>query len=269
MCFSFIFTEKTALMLKDNDILMKTIKEKSDEFKLESINASIQDDTIIPGVKGKKINNNKSYSNMKRLGEFNENLLIYDLILPEVTLSNTYDKYIIGGNSRKNMVSLVFIVTEKTNIDSLISLLSSDDKVNIFIDGMWLEDNESELKKLTNLNYNIGNLSYNGDYTDSGYVWINTVINKHSKQVNNYCYAEQKNEEYLRVCKLQKSYTIFPSIIVKDNPLIEIKSNLKSGSIISFNINSKTLKELPLIIDYIHSKGYEIVTLDDLISEDM
>ena len=31
-------------------------------------------------INGKQVNNNKSYDNMKRLGEFNENLLIYDLI---------------------------------------------------------------------------------------------------------------------------------------------------------------------------------------------
>ena len=46
-----------------------------------------------------------------------------------------------------------------------------------------------------------------------------------------------------------------------------IKNSLKPGSIISFNINSETVKELPSIITYIKQKGYTLVTLDQLINE--
>lgn len=264
-CFSFILTEKTALMVKNSDTLMQTIKEKEEVYKVESVNASIVDDTITPGIGGKKVNDNKSYSNMKRLGEFNENLLIYDYFLPEVTLSKTFDKYVIGGNPRKNMVSFIIKINENNNVDSVLKIVD-DTKINLFIDGAWLEENESELEELKN--YNIGNLSYNADYSKSGFIWMNTIINKYSNQKNKYCYQEDKNEEYLKICALQKNYTIMPSIILKDNPLIEVKNNLKSGSIISMSINDKTIKELPLIINYVNSKGYEIVNLDDLLSED-
>lgn len=268
-CFSFIFTEKTAVTLRDNDILMKVIKEESNAYKVESENAIINGNTIIPGLNGKSVNNNKSYDNMKRLGKFNEGMLIYDLVLPDVSIKNNYSKYIIGGNKRKNMVSIIFKVNKNDNINSILSIVDMNIPLNFFIDGNWLENNESDLKKLTNMNYNIGNLSYNGDYTQSGYVWINTIINKYSRQENNYCYLEEENEGYLKICSLQKSYTIIPSIVTKDNPLIEVKNNLKSGDIITLEINNKTLKELSLIINYINNKGYKIVSLDELISEDM
>ena len=264
-CFSFVFTEKTAIMVRNSDTLMQTIKENESLYKVESINASISDDTIVPGIGGKKVNGNKSYSNMKRLGQFNSNLLIYDYILPEITLTKTFDKYVIGGNSRKNMVSLIIKISENDNIDEVLKLIE-DTKVNLFIDGVWLEKNESKLENLKN--YNIGNLSYSGDYSKSGFIWMNTIINKHSNQKNKYCYQEEKNEEYLKICALQKNYTILPSIVVQDNPLIEIKSNIKAGSIVSMSINDKTIKELPLIINYINSKGYKIVDLDELLSED-
>ena len=65
---------------------------------------------------------------MKRLGQFNENLLIYDLILPEVTLTKTYDKYIICGNARKNMVSIVFKVNEK--VDELLKVIDKENNYN-------------------------------------------------------------------------------------------------------------------------------------------
>lgn len=268
-CFSFIFTEKTALLVRDNDTLMKVIKEQSDNYIVESINASVMEDTIIPGINGKKVNNNKSYNNMKRLGEFNENLLIYDLILPEVTLTNTYDKYVISGNPRKNMVSIIFKVDKNSKITELLNTIEKQEKYNFFIDGTWLEENENILKEIASYNYNIGNSSYSGNYLNSGYAWINSVINKYSSQENSYCYMEEKNEKYLEICKYQKSYTIIPSLIVKDNPLIEIKENLSSGDIISLNINDKTIKEIPLIVNYIKSKGYKIVTLDELLSEDI
>ena len=264
-CFSFVFTEKTALMVRNSDTLMQTIKENESLYAVESVNASITEDTIVPGIGGKKVNDNKSYSNMKRLGQFNSNLLIYDYILPEITLTKTFDKYVIGGNPRKNMVSIIIKVNETDTVDEVIKTIQ-DTKINLFIDGAWLEKNESKLENLKN--YNIGNLSYNGDYSKSGFIWMNTIINKHSNQKNKYCYQEEKNEEYLKICTLQKSYTILPSIVVQDNPLIEIKNNIKSGSIISMSINDKTVKELPLIINYINSKGYKIVDLDELLSED-
>lgn len=268
-CFSFIFTEKTAITLRDNDELMKVIKEHSDTYKVESENAKVENDTIVPGLNGKSINNNKSYDNMKRLGQFNENLLIYDLVLPEISMKDNYNKYIIRGNSRKNMVSLIFKVESNSDIDSLLNTIDSNVPLNIFIDGNWLEKNETSLKKIVDLNYIIGNLSYNEDYSNSGYVWINTIIKKYSKQENSYCYMEEKNANYLNICSLQKSYSILPSLVTTNNPLIEIKNNLKSGEIISLKINNQTLKELPSIINYINSKGYKIVGLDELLSEDM
>lgn len=252
-------------MVKDTDTLMQTIKENEDLYKVESVNASIEGDTIIPGIEGKKVNNNKSYSNMKRLGKFNSSMLIYDYILPEVTLTKTYDKYVIGGNPRKNMVSIIVKVSNDDNIDGILKIID-DNKINIFIDGNWLEKNEKSLKKISN--YNIGNLSYGGDYKNSGFVWMNTIISKNSRQTNKYCYQEEKNEEYLKICTLQKNYTILPSLVIKENPLIEVKNELKSGNIISMSINDKTIKELPLIINHINSKGYKIVSLDDLLSED-
>ena len=268
-CFSFIFTEKTALMVIDNDELMKTIKEQNDTYKVESVNASIEDDTIIPGITGKKVNNNKSYKNMKRLGKFNENLLIYDLILPDVSITKNYDKYIIKGNPKKNMVSIIFKVKANTKVSDVEIITQNNNNYNLFLDGKWVEKNEKVLKTLKNKDYNLGNMGYNGNYLDSGNAWVDSVINRSHSQKNNYCYMEEKNEDYLKVCTNNKSYTIIPSLIIKENPLIEIKENISSGDIVSIDINNKSIKELPLIESYIKSKGYSIVTLDKLLDENI
>ena len=268
-CFSFIFTEKTAITLRDNDKLMQVIKEESETYKVESENAVLNNNTIVPGINGKSVNNNKSYDNMKRFGKFNEKMLIYDVILPEISIKNIYNKYIVGGNPKKNMVSLLLKIDATDDVNEVINILEPNTPINFFIDGKWLESNEQNLKRLTDLNYNIGNLSNNGNYLDSNFVWMKTIINKYSKQENSYCYLEGENDEALNICSIQKSYTLIPSIIIKNNPLIEVKTALKAGDIISLDLNSKTLRELPLIIKYINSKGYIMASLDDLLSEDM
>lgn len=268
-CFSFIFTEKTALVVRNSDELMKTIKEQSNIYEVQSVNAEIKDDTIVPGVTGKKVNSSRSYKNMKRLGKFNEKLLIYDLILPDVSITRTYDKYIVKGNAKRNMVSIIFKVKTNTKVNDVESVLSHSNKYNLFLDGKWVEKNEKFLKTLEGNNYNFGNMGYNGNYLDSGYIWVNSVINRYSTQRNSYCYVEEKKEADLKICAKEKSYTILPSIIVKENPLIEIKEKISAGDIISLDINDKTIKELPLINSYINSKGYSIVTLDELLDENI
>ena len=64
---------------------------------------------------------------MKRLGQFNANLLLYDYILPEVSLTKNYDKYVIGGNPRKNMVSLIIKINSNDKVDEILKII--EDKI--------------------------------------------------------------------------------------------------------------------------------------------
>ena len=49
--------------------------------------------------------------------------------------------------------------------------------------------------------------------------------------------------------------------------LSNTKKYLKNGAIITYKVNDYLFKELPLIINYINSKGYEIVYLNTLLEE--
>ena len=80
-------------------------------------------------------------------------------------------------------------------------------------------------------------------------------------------YISVEDEETLNICKNNRSYTIKPNLVVDNNPLIAIKQNITNGSIISLKINNQLNNELPLIIEYIHSKDLKIVTLSDLLNE--
>ena len=97
ICLSFLYTEKTVEVVKEYDEIMIEIKKQNKNFKVNAIDAIIDNNTIIPGLKGKKINEDKSYSKMKRYGKFNSNLLEYEDILPTISIKNNLDKYVISG----------------------------------------------------------------------------------------------------------------------------------------------------------------------------
>lgn len=96
---------------------------------------------------------------------------------------------------------------------------------------------------------------------------LDTIIKKIGKQKEGYCYAEIENESNLQICSLNKNYTIKP-IFINENYTKNLKENLKPGAIISFEINDNLKKELPIIINYILSKGYKIDNLNNLLSEE-
>ena len=101
LCFSFIYTEKTATVVKEFDDIMIQIKEKNEIYRKKAIDAVIVDNTIIPGISGSEIDIDKSYSKMKRYGKYNDKLLEYKSILPNISLTQNMNKYIVNGNKEK------------------------------------------------------------------------------------------------------------------------------------------------------------------------
>jgi hypothetical protein len=135
MCFSFIYTEKTVKVVKEYDDIMIELKKVEDSYKIEPVNAYILDKTIIPGLNGKKIDIDKSYSKMKRYGKFNESLITFVETAPDVSIKNNYDKFVISGNETKNQVSFIFLATKNTDLSKILSILKQKNTLaNIFID---------------------------------------------------------------------------------------------------------------------------------------
>lgn len=268
VCFSFFYTEKISTVIRENDDLLKQIEQIEEQYKIEAIDAIIDGNTIIPGVSGSQIDVKSSYKKMKKVDTFNSNLLVYEDIKPKVSVNGVYDKYIISGNKNKKEVSLLFLVENKTDIDKVVSTLRKYDiKVTFYIDGNWFEQNNEKITNLIEDGNVIGNLGYNYQYNTSGVSWMNTIVTKIGNQNATYCYVETEDEETLNICKNNRSYTIKPNLVVDNNPLIAIKQNITNGSIISLKINNQLNNELPLIIEYIHSKDLKIVTLSDLLNE--
>ncbi len=116
--FSFFYTDRVMNFINKKDPLMNKIDLLKDKYEVLPVNAVLDSNTIIPGVKGKSVDLDKSYENMKVSGIFREDYLVYNDILPSEMLSNNMDKYIIGGNTSSNRVSLL-VITNYDNIDKI------------------------------------------------------------------------------------------------------------------------------------------------------
>lgn len=268
ICVSFIYTEKTLNVAKVMDEIMIKIKEEAPNFSKESVDAVVKGNTIIPGISGRVVDENKSYIKMKELGRYNPSLIEYKKITPKISITKNHDKYVIGGNYTKKQVSLILISDEDDDLKPVLNFLKEkDERVSVFVNSSWLEKNNDLVMKIINSGHSIGNLSYNGDYSHSDFVWMDTIFKRVGGQNNGYCLSLEENEEYLKTCALHKNYTIKPVLLNSTNPLAKLKENIKNGALIAVEINNETIKNLPLIIKYINSKGYELVNLDDIITE--
>ena len=113
LIFSFLLIKSGVYYIRENDYLMKTLKEKQSIYNKDPINAIITSSAMIPGISGRKINLDKSYQKMKGINEFKESLLVFDKIKPSITIDRIYNKVIISGNLNIKRISLLTSLDDK------------------------------------------------------------------------------------------------------------------------------------------------------------
>lgn len=264
--FSFFYTDKVIEVIREEDEIMIKIKSEKENYFTKPIDATIVDNTIIPGLNGREVNVESSYKKMKEQGIYNQNFLVYNELDPKIRLENNQDKYIVLGNPKKQMVSLLFIIDNDRDLDKIDNILMQKETIaNFFIDYSYLIKNSTKIKEKSNHEiYSYGN---KGKYLPDTLLFSNNLISRISNNNAIYCLSKNESNEILELCNKNNLYTIKPNILATKNPYTTVKANLTSGSIILLNNSSKTLKELPLIIDYIKGKGYQIQGLSNLLSE--
>lgn len=258
--FSFFYTEKVTLIARNSDPIMRAIKKEESNKKVSNVNPVINNDEYIMGINGCEIDVDKSYSKMRSVGEFKEELIVMKETSNDKDLT---DKYVIGGNNKEKKVSLIFIVNK--DIDSNLTNYINDKnlKVNYFIDGKYLEENMITVKFLSE-NSNIYYLGENEEYSDENMLYHNNLISMNGSNKPKYCFTSDKDNNTLKLCNDYDMVTI-KSDIIKDNIYKRIKDKLNNGVI--FAIDSDNTDEIKVSINYILSKGYNIISLEDLLSE--
>ena len=106
--FSFFYTEKVTKIAREKDPIMMKINDEKKLNLISVVNPIINEDEYIPGINGCEINVDESYSKMKSVGEFKEELLVMKEIETDESSKN---KYIVSGNKISKNVSIVFSVS--------------------------------------------------------------------------------------------------------------------------------------------------------------
>ena len=240
---SFYYTEQVALYVKNKNPIMQSIQNVSESYYRESINCSIIEDIyIIPGLNGKEINLDKSFSNMHEINTYNEEYLVFNDIKPKVSLEDNKDKIIIRGNHNKNAVSLLF---ENTNSLSK-HLLQNNFKVNLLI------EQETYTKKYELIN---------NSKDKNTYKKIDTYLSKNDIN-KKLCYTT--NDTIPILCK--DKYTFTHSLEINHSNLSYVKNTISSGDIILIK-DSLSIPELEIIINQILYKDLNIIPISELLSE--
>ena len=266
--FSFFYTDKVIEVIREEDKIMIELTSVEDIYKVLPQNATILGDTIIPGLNGRTININDSYNKMKTLGIFDKNLLIYNNITPDISITNNKDKFIIKGNNNKQIVSIIFIIDNDKYLSDINKILDSKEiEANYFVTYSYLINNSTKIKEINNHEfYSYGD---NGKYSTDNLLFSNNLLTRIRNNNAIYCLTKDMDNEVLEICSKNNLYTITPSIIGNNNPYNNIKDKLTSGSIILLSMNKETINELPTIIDYIKGKGLKIDTLSNLLNEEL
>lgn len=266
ICFSFYYTDVAIDVIRKTDPIMKEIINYSNFYGNTSIEASLVNNNFIPGVKGSFVDLEKSYNNMKRLGYFDESLIVFEESLPSSSINNTYNYYIISGNKEKNKVSLVFIFEDTSFIEDIIKILNSKDvKATFFINDIDFSDSLDLVKLILLSGHEVELFSKTYDSLEiKKYSSMKKILTGRNLS---YCYTNLKNTLILNNCKEQKMHTIIPSIITGNYLYNDVKKNLDNGSIISISNNYNAVRELSSTINYIFQKGKEIVLVSKLLEE--
>lgn len=241
---SFYTTNKTANLVRNQDPILKEIRNISLEKKEDFVNAVIQDDYIIPGMYGSVVDELKSLSKMKEQDVFNNLYLVSQPIKPDISLSDNLDKIIIKGNSKKQQVS--FVIDENSSKKIKDYLVKNSIKASLLI----TKDNFSKDSYFEQINNDFKN-----------YKELDKTLKK-NKINTNICVLDNNNSN-LKFCKSKKKYLVKPGMFLDNANIIEIKTKLDSGSIIYI----KDATYLDCLVEYIKSKDLKIVPLSQLISE--
>ena len=265
LLFSFYYTKVAVDIVKQNNPIMKTIQEEKDKYEVKAVNATIEEDTIIPGISGQKVEVDKSFNTMVRYGEYKDSLYTFEEETPVISLEDNFDKYIIGGRTDSTKVSLVFTVKREEDILDLLTILSENKvQATFFIDGLFIENNTGFIKNMLEEGYEVELLNYNGTYKELHFKSALEILNNLKEEESKFCLSEYKRYKILNICKKLKLHTVIPNVNAKNKPYTNVKNNLGGGSIIRMGNN---ITELEPTIHYIRQRGYEIVKLEELLSE--
>ncbi|SES76481.1 probable sporulation protein, polysaccharide deacetylase family [Oceanobacillus limi] len=273
--------------MSTSDALYEEIQEKSTNLNQKAQDAYI--DKVwkkTPGRNGLKVNIHRSYEQMKKEGSFNESLLIYDQVPPDITLEDLPAAPIYRGHPEKHMVSLLINVSWGGEyIPDMLNILKEHDvKATFFIEGKWAKENIEYVKMIDEQGHTIGNHAYN--HPDMARLSNNAIVEQ-VRKTNEVLKAITGDEPKwfappsgsysdLVVEKVDQlgMETILWTVDTIDwkNPSVSVMMNrvmgkVHPGATVLMHPTSSVVNALPNMISGFKEKGFKIGTIDQLLDE--
>lgn len=250
--FSFYYANKIVELSEKNNLLLVSINDYAKEKNYKCMEGSITQDGIILGLSGLSVNIDKSYNNMKGIG-FKEELIEYDREECILNKNNNLDKYILKGNEYEKNISIIIDVDNGKYFNKMIKIGENKNiELNILMNYNLLNNKLSEIE-------NHSNILFKGKSQKELDDFIKILHNEF------YCV---KNNDYdiINMCKKEKLNSIKIINYIEKDLLINVKKRLDKGMIFFIKETNQNLNELSATINYIKSKGYKIVNINELLS---
>ena len=274
--------------IKQEDPLFSEIEQKSTDFSEEPQDAYI--DNVwkkTPGLNGLKVDLNKSYEKMKEKGTFDPSLIVYKQIPPDVTLEDLPPAPIYRGNPDKDVVAFLINVSwGSEHIPVILNILKEQQvKATFFIDGKWAQENPDYVKMIDEQGHIIGNHAYN--HPDMARL-SNQQAMEQISQTNDIIKAitgeapkwfappsGSFNDHVVQSAHNLDMQTILWTVDTIDwrNPSVgvmvdRVKNKIHPGATVLMHPTPSIAGGLDTIIEEIKNSGYQIGTIEKLISEE-
>ncbi|MBQ6285513.1 MAG: hypothetical protein IJK67_04315 [Bacilli bacterium] len=250
--FSFYYVNKIIELSEKNNTLLVSINKYADENNYKCREGSISEEGIVLGLSGLIVNMDKSYNNMKGLG-FRKELIEYDEDKCILNKDNNLDKYIIKGNDYENNISLVVDVDNGKYFNKMIKLGENKNvEINVLMNYNMLKNNIDVIENHSNILFKGNN---------------DKELNNFISILHNEFFCVKTNDfDVIDICKEKRLNSIKIIDYIDSNLLSNTKKILDKGKIIFIKETKLNLDELSSTINYIESRGYNIVNINKLLS---
>src|SRR5690625_51293 len=268
--------------------LYDKIVEKSKEYYEAPENAYI--DRVwkkTPGRNGLKVNIDKSYEKMKKGKVFDESLLVLEQIVPQISLTDLEPSPIFRGHPDKKAVAFLINVSwGEEYIPEILNILNEQKvKATFFIEGKWAKENTNLVKMIDEQGHTIGNHAYNhpdmarlsneenaNQITQTNNI-IEAIIGKTPKWFappsGSYTNGVVETAHHLKMETIMWTVDTIdwrnPSVSVMINRVI---TNIHPGAMVLMHPTSPVANGLEQMITELKALGYQLNTVDTLLSSD-
>ena len=278
----------SVMVMKQGDSLYNEIAMKVDQYNIPAIDAKI--DPIwkaIPGYNGHMVDVEASYKKMKKTAQFNENMLVFKQVKPNIHLDDLPPAPIYKGNPEKPMVSFIINVAWGNEYlsDMLATLKQHHVSATFFLEGRWAQKYPELAQMITDAGHEVGNHSFtHPDMKNLSTVQIQQEITKTNGVIKATTGSNPKwfappsgsfKDEVVKIASNEEMGTIMWSVDTIDwqkptpDVLIQrVMSKVHNGAIILMHPTAATAQSLEQLIIQIKNEKLQINTVSNLLSEE-